>query len=44
VLLPAKRSALTATARSIGMPFQWVISTPTPKVGADNPWARRVTM
>ena len=44
VLLPAKRSAFTATARAIGMPFQWVISTPTPKGGADMPWASRVTM
>jgi hypothetical protein len=44
VLLPAKRSALTATARVIGMPFQCVISTPGANGGADMPAASRVTM
>ncbi|WP_371821183.1 hypothetical protein [Blastococcus sp. PRF04-17] len=42
-LLPANRSAFTATARSIGMPFQWVISVPTWNVGEDSPAAMRLT-
>lgn len=42
-LLPEKRSALTVTARSTGMPFQCVTSTPVPNGGASRPWARRVT-
>ena len=33
MLLPANRSAFTATARAIGMPFQCVISTPAPNGG-----------
>jgi hypothetical protein len=43
-LLPANLSAFTATATSIGIPFQWVMSTPTVKLPAPIPEAIRLTM
>jgi hypothetical protein len=43
-LLPANWSPLSATARAIGVPFQWVTLTPGPNCGgALNPATTRVT-